>query len=134
MREYPLKLDRYGISRELYNELKWFCRQYPKKVAELGAIEGGFNDYTIDGLPRGSNTSSPTERRALLALSYREDTEAIEQSAIAADASLYQQIIDNVGRGVRYEDMAVPCGARQFYEARRKFFWILAQRLGKLGH
>ena len=133
MRDYPLSLDRYGISRELYNELKWFCRQYPDKIAEISAIRGGFNNFDQDGMPRGSDTSNPTQQRALRALALRDDIEAIEQSAIAADADLYQQIINNVGRGIRYEEQAVPCGINQFYKARRAFFWRLAVRLGKIG-
>ena len=133
MREYSLRLDKYGISRELYNELRWFCRQYPDKLAELSAVRGGFNDLRRDGMPKGGGISNPTERRAMRALAIRADIEAIEQAALAADAGLYREILSNVTRGVVYMNLDAPCGKNQFTAVRRKFFWHLACRLGKIG-
>lgn len=47
---------------------------------------------------------------------------AIEEAARRAGAGLQRCIIRNVTEGVLYEEMPVPCGRRQFYAARRRFF------------
>jgi hypothetical protein len=56
-------------------------------------------------------------------------THAIEQAAIAADATLCEYILRHATEGARYEDMCPPCGRVQFYRARRAFYWELDQRL-----
>jgi len=126
MSKRPLKLENYGISKELYNELRWFCLQYPAKVKRLNTLRNGFNDFRLSDVPQGTDVSKPTEKRALRALRIREDIEAIEQAAIMVDAELYQYILRNVTEGVRFEELDVPCGRRQFFEARRVFFMCLA--------
>ena len=52
----------------------------------------------------------------------------IEQTAIEADPNLYTWILKSVTEGIPYENMDVPAGRRQFYEARRYFFCLLAQK------
>ena len=37
MRTWKLKLDNYGIDRDLYDELRAFCRQYGSKREQLRA-------------------------------------------------------------------------------------------------
>ena len=132
MSRRPLALDDYGISRELYNELRWFCRSYQRKRAAALSIEGGFNNLRHDGMPRGSGIKDPTGTSGDRAMRIRADVEAIEQAAIEADSGIYREILRNVTEGVRFEELAVPCGGQYFYKARRRFFWCLARRLGKL--
>lgn len=54
--------------------------------------------------------------------------ELIEQTAIEADPETCDLLIKNVTEGISYEYMAVPRGRRQFYERRRKFFYLLSQK------
>lgn len=56
------------------------------------------------------------------------ERELIEQTAIAVNDGIYRYIIKNVTQGIKYEYMDVPCGRRQFYEARKRFFRMLAQK------
>lgn len=58
----------------------------------------------------------------------KRDTELIDQTAMEADAEIYPWILKNVTSGVPYEYMDVPMGRRKFYEARRYFFFLLAQK------
>lgn len=136
MRNYNLRLEEYGISKELYHELRYFCLQYPRKKEQLDTLRAGFNNFEQDGMPRGTDISNPTEKRAMHTLEhqYREDLEVIEQSAIMADAKIYSQLIENVTRGTCWEKLSVPCGINQFYQARREFFYTLAVRLNKIEH
>lgn len=98
-RKNGIKLKDYGISRNKYNELKYFCMQYAEKKQEAGS----------NGLRR-------------------REIEQIEQSAMEADGDIYGYLLKNVTEGIPYEYMDVPCGRRQFYEARRTFFILLARK------
>jgi hypothetical protein len=127
MRDCPLKLDEYGISKDAYRELLYFCRQYVEKVNKLRTIRG-IQPRVLSDMPRGANTSDTTAKQAAKAIALSRDIEAIEQSAIAASGDMYQYILDNVTKGVRYEYLGIPCGRRQFFNIRRAFFYILATK------
>lgn len=131
MRNYAVRLKEYGIDRDLYLELKYFCRQYRRKVSELSGM-ADLRASALTGMPRSGGQSDPTARAVERRERLREDTRAIEQAAIQADAELYPYILRNVTDGVSFEVLRCPCGINQFYLARRKFFWVLAGNLGKL--
>ncbi len=131
MTEADLRLDKYGISRDLYRELKWFCRQYRAKLSEVNSCRE-LCATANDGMPRASGVSDPTARKAERAIFIRRDIATIEQAAIATDSVVYQHIIKHVVDGIPIHMLAVPCGERQFKQMRRIFFWELANRLGKL--
>lgn len=58
------------------------------------------------------------------------DAALIEQASREAEPNICQYILKNVTQGVPYEYMDVPCGRRQFYEQRRKFFYLLSKKKG----
>lgn len=95
------KLEKYR-----YWELKSYCRQY---------------DYYKKQLLKAMNIK-PKEY-------YLNRCRLIEQSAVEANNDIYIYIIRSVTQGMTYEQLNVPCGRRQFYEARRKFFEILADKI-----
>lgn len=126
--KFNLQLDRYNIDRNRYRELYYFCRQYRQLVKQLNAIRGGFNTSMGDGLPRATGGhSDPTAVRAQRAEVLQHKINRIEGACHAAgdELGIYAALLSNVTDGIRYEDMDVPCGRRQFYETRRKVFWIL---------
>lgn len=139
MREWPVKLDQYGIDQELYHELKHFCRQYRAKRAELDDARNPMGTQTMDGMPGAARIGDPTSNTAIHVLQtprlvrIARDVEAIEQAALEADGNLYQWIIKSVTTKQSLDLLAAPCGRRQFFDARRRFFWHLANRLEKIG-
>ena len=133
MRTWKLKLDKYGIQRDLYDELKAFCRQYGAKRERLRAVHSGFNDLSNDGMPRGSGVSDPTFNRALRAQKLSADIEVIERSiAEACEPGVRKAMLLNVAFNVRFEDLPVPISRGKFFEERRLFFFRLAVNLGKI--
>nr|DAH68560.1 MAG TPA: hypothetical protein [Caudoviricetes sp.] len=128
VRKRDMKLSDYNISREKYNELKYFCMQYNEKKKQLresyglGAIVG-------DGMPHGNTVGNPVERKAIRNVMLENDIELIEQTAMEADPDIYPYLIENVTDGISYEYMGrVPKARKQFYESRRYFFYLLAQK------
>ena len=118
IRKRDMKLSDHNISRDKYNELKYFCLQYWQKKQEIDR-NYGIDGFSQDGMPRG---------KALRIAQLKRDTELIDQTAMEADAEIYPWILKNVTSGVPYEYMDVPMGRRKFYEARRYFFFLLAQK------
>ena len=122
-----LSLDKFGISKEKYRELKYFCRQYcekKQKVIDLMSLKA----TNLNGLPGGSGVSDPTAEKALKAAKEQADIDLIEQTVREAEPGIYKWLLVSVTEGIPYEQMPVPCGRRQFYEARRKFFYLLSEK------
>ncbi len=122
MKERGLK--KYEISLNRFRELKYFCLQYDDKKRELNNLTF-ISSPIFDGQPHGHDISDTTAKKALRVAELRKDIELIEQCAIEADNTIYQYIITNVTKGLAYEFLGVPMGKNQFYEKRRKFFWLL---------
>ena len=132
MRTWIPKADE--LSRARVAELQRFCWQYREKRARIAAKRGGGCSGTIDGLPRGrGGISRPTERTAIDILEDRDyrDIQMIEEAAKEATSeneALYTCLMANVCDRVLPEHMSIPAGRRQFYELRRRFFWILDKK------
>ena len=127
VRKRDMKLSDYNISRAKYNELKYFCMQYEEKKQELHRGYG-LGAIVNDGMPKGNMPGNPVERTAIHNAMLQTDIELIEQTAMEADADIYQWLIKNVTEGIPYEWLNVPRGRKQFYESRRYFFYLLAQK------
>lgn len=127
MRKRDMKLSDYNISREKYNELKYFCLQYWQKKQDLHNSYG-LGALVNDGMPRGSGCSNPTESAAVRNDALQKDIELIEQTAIEADPEIYQWLLKNLTSGVPYEYMDVPKCRSDFYGSRKYFFYLLAQK------
>lgn len=125
--EKDLSLDEYGISKMRYRELKYFCLQYPEKKQQISSLLG-IGAVINDGMPKGNKTSDPTASTAAKIAELRDDIEIVEQTALEAAPGMHKQLMKNVTEGISYEYMAVPCGRRQFYTCRRRFFFLLSKK------
>lgn len=130
MRKRNLKLKQYGISAKRYKELCGFCEQYPEWKEELKEMTN-IKSQTISGLPSGKRgTANVTEDLAIKRQQLLEKCELIEQTAIEADAELYQYIIKNVCYELPYKYLnyiEIPCSRETFYDKRRYFFYLLSK-------
>lgn len=127
VRKRDIKLSDYNISRAKYNELKYFCMQYGEKKQELHK-NYGIGSISGDGLPKGNLPGNPTEIIAIKNSILKKDIELIERTAMEADCEIYHWLIKNVTEGIPYEFMPVPLSRTKFYDSRRYFFYLLAQR------
>jgi len=127
VRKRDMKLSDYNISRAKYNELKYFCMQYDEKKQELHRGYG-LGAVISDGMPKGNLPGNPVERAAIHNATLQADIELIEQTALEADSDIYQWLIKSVTEGIPYEYMDVPLSRTKFYDSRRYFFYLLAQK------
>lgn len=122
-----LRLSDYNISRAKYNELKYFCMQFNEKKKEIQR-NTGLKAVTNDGLPHGGSIGRPVENLAIRNAMLQADLDLILDTIKEADADISQWLFRNITEGIPYEWMDVPKGRRQFYESRRYFFYLLAQK------
>lgn len=127
VRKRDMKLSDYNISRAKYNELKYFCMQYDEKKQELHRGYG-LGAVISDGMPKGNLPGNPVERAAIHNAILQADIELVEQTALEADPDIYQWLIKSVTEGIPYEYMDVPLSRTKFYDSRRYFFYLLAQK------
>ena len=122
-----LSLKEYGISKMRYRELKYFCLQYSEKKQELAALLS-ISAVQYDGMPKGNVTSDSTAALAAKVAELEDAIRVIEETAQEAAPGIHNQLLKNVTENIPYEYMPVPCGRRQFYIARRKFFYLLSEK------
>ena len=133
MRDYTIKLDHYGISRERVRELMWLCRQYDDLKCKAAAVRRG-EPVNPPRKRRGSQAwrrPDPTgEAAARLADDrYARRVKAIEDSAKAASPELWRYILRNLCRGIPFAHLNVPANKSTFTEAKKRFFIELDGRL-----
>lgn len=121
----------YWIERHRYYELKQFCLQYPiwkKQYAVFNELSrkplGEIRLAAKDGY-----VSDPTGRCAEEKAYYSNRIKMIERVAIQTDPKLADYLITGVTEGISYDILKarydVPCCKEVYYNAYRKFFWLL---------
>ncbi len=115
------------LSFEAYKELEYFCYQYRQKKQELA--EAAIKTHKKMNLAQREQQSSVTAKQnELRSRALKAQLRIIEEAAEEAGRQLAPFLLKNVTEKIRYEYMEVPCGRRQFYEMRRKFFLILYEK------
>ena len=127
-------IKRYDISKHRYIELVHYCLQYQEWKDELKYNLGVSGGGGVDGMPKGSTRQDKLEEMAIKRAKLTEKCESIEKAAELAAGDLREYIIKAVtNEGISYDylrsRMNIPCGRRQYYEYRRKFFWILSSMI-----
>lgn len=129
----PLNHSKYGISKNRFKELYYWCLQYNEWKDELKYKTDTVGAIEITGMPTYHNNSDATQTLAIRRTQLEENCKMIEQAAIDADPDIYQYLIKAVtdeNITYRYLElvMGIPCGKKMYYDRRRKFYWILNQR------
>ena len=78
--------------------------------------------------------ASATERLAIKRAELQEKCERIEQTAIEADADIYQWLLEGVTTDYATyiylrDAKGLPCGDQKYYRARRKFYWLMSKKI-----
>ena len=123
--------SRYWIPRHRYYELKHYCLQYPewkRMYAGLGLETGASK---LDAM-RGSNLSDPTARFGQMRADLRNAMELIAKTAAEASPELDAFLLKAVTEDISFTQLqtmyGIPCGKDLYYEAYRKFFWLLSSK------
>lgn len=129
----PLNHSKYGISKNRFKELYYWCLQYSEWKDELKYKTDTVGAMEINDMPTCNNVGDPTQKLAIRRAMLEKNCELIEQAAIEADPDIYQYILKAVTEEdvtYRYLNMimGIPCGKKMYYDRRRKFYWLLDKR------
>lgn len=128
----PLNEKKYKISKYRFKELYYFCLQYNDWMKEIR--ENRMLSSIEQGEGKGNNIGKPTENAGLRNADLTQRVKMIEQTAIEAAPDIYQYIllaVTNADYTYNYLRMmkGLPCGKNKFYLARRKFYYLLSEKI-----
>lgn len=129
----PLNHNKYGISKNRFKELYYWCLQYDEWKDELKYRTDTVKSIEVTDMPITHNGSDSTQQLAIRRVQLIENCRMVEQTAIEADPDIYQYILKAVtNEDVTYRYlrliMGIPCGKDMYYDRRRKFYWLLDQK------
>lgn len=129
----PLSYSKYGISKNRFRELYYWCLQYKEWKDELKYKTDTMKSIEVTGMPSVHDTGDLTQQLAMRRQQIEENCRVIEQTAMAAGPDIYPYLL----KGVTDEEityrylktvMGIPCGKDMYYDRRRKFYWMLNKR------
>ena len=129
----PLNHSKYGISKNRFWELYYWCLQYGEWKDELKYKTDTVGAMEITDMPTSHNGGDATQQLAIRRVMLEKNCQLIEQMALEADPDIYQYLL----KAVTQEDvtywylktvMDMPCGRTMYYDRRRKFYWLLSQK------
>lgn len=118
-----------GISKDRYQELLHYCRQYPEWKTEANSLLG-IKAVKMDGQPHGSGKSDPVAMAAERRDRLLNKIQLVDDCAREiGGGEWYAAIIQNVCIGRPYEQMdraLMPTSEKNaFFKIRRAFFDLL---------
>lgn len=124
----------YQIKKHRFLEVYHYCMQYNDWKEELEGKIDTVKGICYTGMPGAAGSGDETEKLAMRRMELRKKIELIEQTAVEADLEIYRYIIKNVTEeGITYnymrDFMNIPCGKNRFYSARRRFYYLLSQKI-----
>lgn len=130
----PLNSKKYNISKHKFLELYHFCMQYQEWKEELKSNVSTVKSIQISDMPISHSYQDQTAKLAERRIRLREKCELIEQTAIEADADLYEWILEGVTKDYatyNYLKMCkgIPYSKDTYYERRRKFYYLLSLKI-----
>lgn len=129
------KQSPYWISRHRFYELKHFCLQYYEWKTELKFITE-CHGHPLDGKEKSSYNISHKSDPVFDCVVRREQLnnciDMIDKAAKGCSDDIGKYVFKGVTEGLSFEYLftsedRIPCCKDYYYEAFRKFFWILSK-------
>lgn len=127
IKKRDIKLSNCNISKAKYNELRYFCLQYEEKKKELEQCRD-LKPKEAAAKEKQDTEDRESKKKAARSARLRRDLELIEQTAREAGPDISQWLMKNLVEGTVYESLEVPLSRTKFYDIRRYFFYLLAQK------
>ncbi len=134
MKVRPLNEEKYKISKHRFAEIYHFCLQYNEWKDELKYKTDTVASPVITDMPTSHSNDSGVETLAIRREQLEKKCNLIENTAIETDPSICQYILKAVtNEYVTYNYlrtvMGIPCGKNYYYDKRRKFYYLLSQKI-----
>lgn len=128
-----IKTGNWKLSKHEFYTAYHYSLQYHEWEDKCRGIVG-ISALNMDGMPRGSTTSNPTERQGIAISEYQHKMYIIEQTIKETDEQLYPWLLkavtcEDITYNYLKQVMNIPCGKNIYYDRRRKFYYLLSQKL-----
>ena len=129
----PLNNKKYHISKHRFAELYHFCLQYNEWKLELRYRTDTVGSAGCTAGRTGWEDQNPTETLAIERVTLEEKCRLIENTAREAEPEIYPYLLKAVtNEDITFvylkEMMGIPCGKDMYYDRRRRFYYLLAQK------
>lgn len=125
--------SKYYLSKHEFYTAYHFALQYTEWKEEHAALTSkGAGSPSLSDEPHGSGVGRPTERDGIRAAELSRKIQRIEDAvAEVVSPAVYEFLLYAVTHEyVSYQKLiarGMPCGKKQYYEARRKFYYIISK-------
>ena len=123
----------YYISKHRFYELKHFCLQYKEWRKELNELPDISVSHALDGRVHGHGRGpgDPVFDAVVCRELLTDRIQMVKKAAKACSEDLGNYIFKGVTEGISYEGLhlqnGIPCCKETYYEAFRRFFFILSK-------
>ena len=131
----PTKKSKYWIPRQRYLTVIHYCLQYSEWQEEYADLaSGSVSGINYNGMPHGSGSGNPTEVKAIRMAELSKKIATVEETAKEAGGEISEWILKGVtieNATFNYLKMVtgIPCERDMYYERRRKFYWLISQKI-----
>lgn len=126
----------YYLTKHRFYEVYHYAMQYQEWKDEYRTTEQTMRGIAYDGVKvKSSESGDALERVAIRLTELSEKIEMLEAVAKETDKDLSEYILRGVtDEQVTYNYLSmvlhIPCSRNTYYSLRRKFYWLLSERLG----
>ena len=126
----------YYLTKHRFYEVYHYAMQYQEWKDEYRTTEQTMRGIAYDGVKvKSSGSGDALERVAIRLTELSEKIEMLEAVAKETDKDLSEYILRGVtDEQVTYNYLSmvlhIPCSRNTYYPLRRKFYWLLSERLG----
>lgn len=126
----------YYLTKHRFYEVYHYAMQYQEWKDEYRTAEQTMRGIAYDGVKvKSSGSGDALERVAIRLTELSEKIEMLEAVAKETDKDLSEYILRGAtDEQVTYNYLSmvlhIPCSRNTYYSLRRKFYWLLSERLG----
>ena len=115
---------KYILSKNTYYKTIWFIREYSEKKTAYNNI---FWSYMVmDGQPRGTEVSRPTEQRGELAIRLAQELNAVDKALARLPEYYRKPVLENIVDHKRWPNLADP---KTYKKYKRQFVYYVAKNM-----
>lgn len=126
----PSPRSKYYLPKRIFLTVRNYCLNYDQWKKEYRESVGLRNIVAGNG---GSGVGDPTAMQAMRLKSISDRIELIEQTAYEVEPLLHPYLLTGVTKEHmtfdRLQAKGIPCERKMYYDRRRRFYWLMAERL-----
>ena len=126
---------KYKLSKHEFLNAYHYALRYQEWTDEYKALSDTVKAVTYENadMPHGEAPQNPTEDAAIKRENLMNKIRLINETVFEADSSIYPYLLKAVtNENVTYAILlaeGIPCGKDYYYDRRRKFYFLLSQRI-----